>query len=142
MVREVNGGYNVLRVPATIILLGGILASALLALTLSPVADGGLGIADAHWSFHGRYTPGRYIVVLRNGADPAAYARQGRDNHGFRVDTLYRHAFRGFAGRFSERALSDLQADPNVILMEPDRRVKALPQTLPTGIDRVDADGN
>ena len=126
-----------LRVPATTALLGGVLVSALIVLLLSPLSREGAEPAAAAGT-----VPGRYIVTMRGGADPATYARDAGLRHGFRADTVYSHAVRGFAGQISERAVAELRADPNVLLVEPDRMTTALPQTLPTGIDRADADTN
>ena len=126
-----------LRVPATIALIGGIFASALIVLLLGPFSAGTAPAADA-----AGIVPGRYIVMMRGGTDPGAYAQDAGRRYGFRADAVYRHAIRGFAGRFSQQALDELRADPNVLLVEPDRRVRALPQTLPTGVDRVDGDSN
>jgi subtilisin len=47
---------------------------------------------------------------------------------------------RAVAGRFSEPALDALQRRPGVRYVERDGAVRALAQTLPWGIDRVDAD--
>ena len=126
-----------LRVPATIALVGGIFASALLVLLLGPFSTGNAPAADA-----AGIVPGRYIVMVGGGTDPAAYARDLGLRHGFKADAVYRHAIRGFAAKLSEAAADELRADPNVLLVEPDRLATALPQTLPTGVDRVDGDGN
>src|SRR3990170_802877 len=80
--------------------------------------------------------------MVGGGTDPAAYARDLGLRHGFKADAVYRHAIRGFAAKLSEAAADELRADPNVLLVEPDRLATALPQTLPTGVDRVDGDGN
>jgi subtilisin len=94
--------------------------------------------------------PGSYIVTLKAG-EPAAAAERARDRHGATVDHVYRHALRGYAARMSERAAARLADDPDVASVIADRRVSiaakpggggsaAAAQTLPTGIDRVDAE--
>src|SRR5687768_5378398 len=81
----------------------------------------------------------RYIVVLEpDTADPAAAARLGRD-YGLDVRHVYRHAFKGFAATVPAAAVQGLSRNPRVALLEADRPVE-LAQTLPTGIDRIDAD--
>ena len=47
---------------------------------------------------------------------------------------------RGFAASLDEHQLFALRADPAVALIQADRVVELEAQTLPTGIDRVDAD--
>ncbi|HEX6323293.1 MAG TPA: S8 family peptidase [Vicinamibacterales bacterium] len=65
----------------------------------------------------------------------ALEARQG-----FRADHVYSHAIRGFAARLSARQIQDLENDPSVVLVEPDGTMTAIAQTLPWGIDKIDAD--
>ncbi len=86
----------------------------------------------------GATVPGHYIVVLRDGADPEAFAAA----HGVAADVVYRHALRGFAASLSAKAAAALRADPNVRFLEPDRVFTTTDQTLPTGVDRIDADQN
>ncbi|MEJ7696457.1 MAG: S8 family serine peptidase [Candidatus Limnocylindrales bacterium] len=77
---------------------------------------------------------------MRDGADvdglTARYARR----LGVRATHAYRHAVRGFAARLDAHQLSALRADPAVALIQADRVVELEAQTLPTGIDRVEAD--
>jgi subtilisin family serine protease len=113
------------------------LALALLAFRM-PSADGGAAGATND----GPVVPGRYIVTLRQGAEVDTYATFLGLRHAFAADVVYRHALRGFAAPLSEKAARALRDDPNVLSVEPDRIVTALPQTLPTGIARIDADEN
>lgn len=84
----------------------------------------------------GDEVPGRYIVVLKAGEDPAAVAAA----HGLGLEHRYETVFNGFAATGPPGRLDTLQADPRVASAEPDRIVEAFAQTLPTGINRVDAD--
>jgi len=119
-------------------LLSGLaLALALLASHFN-AADSGAGSAAAA----GPIVPGRYIVTLRQGADPDTYATFLGLRHAFAADIVYRHALRGFTARLSENAARALRDDPVVLSVEPDRIVTASPQTLPTGVGRIDADEN
>ncbi|MEX2447971.1 MAG: Ig-like domain-containing protein [Solirubrobacterales bacterium] len=96
----------------------------------------------------GEVLPGRYIVVLEDGAvlkgkkgkdaGPAAVAK----DHGVAPDFVYGSALRGFAGPAAAKQAKALAADPRVASVEPDRTVRALAQSLPTGVDRIDADAN
>jgi subtilisin family serine protease len=60
--------------------------------------------------------------------------------HGFVTDHVYSHAMRGFAARVTARQLAALRHDPRVAFVEADAVWTRLVQTLPWGIDRVDAD--
>jgi hypothetical protein len=98
--------------------------------------------------------PGRYIIRLQDGSDPAGVARA----HGVRAEHIYDSAVHGFAGTLSTGQLRTLQRDGCVLSIESDRRVailgRVVPDTLagvivtstgdlvPTGVDRIDAELN
>ena len=84
--------------------------------------------------------PGRYIVVLDEGRDPDRDARFLGRQYGFSADTVYREALTGFAANLSDADADALRSEPRVSSVEPDRVISAMPQDLPTGIDRIDAD--
>ncbi len=121
--------------PSMKLLLGGAFASALLMLLLSPVSRDHPEAAAS-----GDVIAGRYIVVLREGRDPAGYANALGQRHGFAADLVYRWALQGFAANLSDRAANAMRSDPHVLSVEPDRMVTVLPHALPTGIDRINAD--
>jgi subtilisin len=85
-------------------------------------------------------TVGRYIVVLRDGADSAAVAREHAATYGASVSYVYRAALRGYAATIPDARLAALRADPAVAFVSADREVHAIAQTLPTGVDRIDGD--
>ncbi len=60
--------------------------------------------------------------------------------HGFRADHVYSAALRGFAARLTAQQIDALERSPLVAYVEPDGEMRALAQTLPWGIDKVDAD--
>ena len=98
--------------------------------TLSGIGVLGTGTAAAK-------RPSRFIV----GTSSRGAARRARS----RAKSVHRELDfgtigRAVAGRFSERARKELQKRSDVRYVEPDGEVVALGQTLPWGIDRIDAD--
>jgi subtilisin family serine protease len=83
----------------------------------------------------GAYAPGRYIVTLRDGVDPAAVATE----HGVKPDHVYRNLFRGFGASVADLARNKLQNDPRVLRIEPDAVVTVFQTaTQSWGLDRID----
>jgi subtilisin len=94
-----------------------------------------------------------YIIVLdqeptggrgeNNGRGAAAreVAQELGQAHGLKVKQVYDAALAGFAAEVpDEAALRQLQRDPRVKSVEPDRLLKAFADDLPTGVDRIGAD--
>jgi subtilisin family serine protease len=83
-------------------------------------------------------------------ANPAAWDYQNRGvagavqrlerDLGFRSDFVYSRAIRGFAARLSTRQISALENNPWISYVEPDGTMTTTAQTLPWGINRIDAD--
>ncbi len=70
-----------------------------------------------------------------------AGAVQAYENrHGFSATQVYSAALRGFAARLNTNQIAALQQDPNVAYVEPDGIMHAIAQTLPWGINKIDAD--
>ena len=86
--------------------------------------------------------PDRYIVVFEEGVrDPAAVANEHARENGLQVRFVYTNAIEGYAAVFpNDRALQRVQNDPRVAYVEQDQVARAVAQTLPWGIDRVEAD--
>lgn len=84
----------------------------------------------------GDVVPGRYIVVLEPAASPVAVAA----DHGLARVRTYQAALNGFAAIIPAQALSGIARDPRVAFVEPDRAYTVADQTIPTGIDRIEAD--
>ena len=84
----------------------------------------------------------RYIVVLKEDADPRAVATELARAHGLAVRHLYRRAFTGFSARVPVQALGRLARDRRVLAIELDQLDQLAAQTLPTGVDRINADLN
>jgi aqualysin 1 len=93
---------------------------------------------------------GSYTRDARAAADPAAWNYLDRGvagavqsierDHGFQSDHVYSHALRGFAARLTSRQIAALENDPRVKYVEADGTAYANAQTLPWGIDKIDAD--
>ena len=80
---------------------------------------------------------GRHIVGTSTPAARRAAERRANTVHRvFDFDDIGQ----AVAGRFSEQALDALRKNPNVRYIERDGTLSAIAQTLPWGVDRVDAD--
>ena len=60
--------------------------------------------------------------------------------HGFRAEHVYSNAINGFSARLSARQIQAIENDALVDYVEADGVVTTNAQTLPWGIDRIDAD--
>ena len=88
--------------------------------------------------------PGRYIVLLKpaTGVTSAGVAAGYDARPGVTVDHVYTSAISGFAGMIDQAAAQALVSDPRVAGVFPDIISHAASQSVPVGIDRVDADLN
>jgi subtilisin family serine protease len=114
---------------------------------VAPIAIlvGLLGLLPA--TVHGQAAPSgviadQYIVVLQPGANSRAQAQAAATVLGVQVLHTYEHAIRGFAFKGSGQAAQALTRNPNTRFVSQDRPVRGAAQTLPTGVDRIDADLN
>jgi len=118
---------SVLRVGAAVI-------AGVLLLAFGP---GGVGAAPVA----GDVVPGEYIVVFKEHVTSAAReARVLAAQHGMRVQHTYEHALKGFAATIPAARLARLRADPRVAFISENRVVRIAAQTLPTGVNRMEAD--
>ena len=92
------------------------------------------GLAGAHSGSSGG---GRFIVGAKTKRGVRA-ARRRADAVGRELD--FGDIGHAVAGRFSERAVEALRTHRDVRYVEADGRVEALAETLPWGVDRIDAD--
>jgi subtilisin len=106
-----------------------------LCLTACLVAGGALGAPAG-----GGAASGRYIVVLEKGASLDAVLSDRAPYAGVGVEHTYGHALKGFSAELSPAALASIKSDSRVAFVTPDRPVKVVAQTLPTGINRIDGD--
>jgi subtilisin family serine protease len=88
--------------------------------------------------------PGRYIVVFDEGEvrDPTAVAREHAQRHGAEVLYNYQYALEGYAARIPEGRLDEVRADSRVDYVEADQAMNAEAQTIPWGINKIDADAS
>src|SRR4051794_33580528 len=75
---------------------------------------------DGNVHRNGRRIPGRYIVVLEAGADPAAVAATVRGIQGGRVHQSYDRGVKGFAVEISDAGAQALARDARVQFVEED----------------------
>ncbi len=91
----------------------------------------------------------QYIVTLKDGVDAESVSDELSQKNGGQRLQVYKHAMNGFAVHLPEGKLKNLQADPRVASVSEDYEVsiegdksgpQALAQTLPTGVDRANAE--
>ena len=87
-------------------------------------------------SSNAEVVPGRFMITLRDDANPASVAAE----HGVRPDFIYSHALTGFAGSISDAARNGLLRDARVLRVEPDgiARTVTTQSGATWGIDRID----
>jgi subtilisin len=84
---------------------------------------------------------GRYIVVLKDEVSrPGAVAAQHARRFGLDVAFVYRSALHGYAAVIPDARLAGLRADDRVAFVSEDRPVHAFAQSVPTGVNRIQAD--
>jgi len=74
--------------------------------------------------------------------DVAGLVQAFEARHAFRADHVYSAALRGFAARLTASQIEALENDPAVEYVEPDGIVSIVAQTLPWGINRIEADNS
>jgi subtilisin len=122
-------------------LLGAIL---LLSAQVADLAGVSIRIVHAQSATEIQAAPDRYIVLLKPAAGvTSAGVAAGYDARpGVTVDHVYTSAINGFAGTIDQAAAQSLINDPRVAGVFPDIISRAASQSIPAGIDRVDADLN
>lgn len=89
---------------------------------------------------------GRYIVTLEDApasADAEATvdaAVEQATSMGAAVQHIYRHALRGYSASMSASAAAALADEPGIQSVQPDRMVRTTAQSVPTGVNRTDAE--
>src|SRR5436190_6155628 len=84
----------------------------------------------------------RYIVVLKHAVDAWAVANLHAARYGAGVENVWSSALHGYSAVIPNDRVADLRADENVAYVELDGIATATAQTLPWGIDKIDADAS
>lgn len=106
---------------------------------------GGLSQRPPHRGLHAfddSTIPNRFIVALTDGVDADVAAAEIAERHGIALGHVFRNALHGFAFEIPSPVLEAVREDPRVRFVQPDLVVRPLAQTLPTGVDRIEADRN
>ncbi len=84
---------------------------------------------------------GQYIIVLSDSSDLQNEIGKAKSK-GAEILYEYTHAIKGFAVKVqNDQALENIKKNnPSISYVEPDYEVQAFAQTIPTGINRIDAD--
>jgi subtilisin len=92
----------------------------------------------------GEKIPNEYIVALKHSNFLSSTTRSLAHeaiNAGATLEHTYDHALHGFSIRIpNEKALGAIVKNPEVDYVQPDIKLKAFVQSLPTGVNRVDGD--
>jgi subtilisin family serine protease len=83
---------------------------------------------------------GRYIVVLKDAVDPAAVANIHASQYGAQVDAVWGSALHGYAAVIPNDRVADVRSNANVKYVVADGEASISAQTLPWGVDKIDAD--
>ena len=95
------------------------------------------------------FIPNQYIAILKqNSTIDAQSLAQEKEKEGAEILDTYNNAIKGFVFRIPNdtaiqgnvNVLNTLQQDNRIQSIEQDQKVHIFSQTLPTGVDRIDAD--
>lgn len=82
-----------------------------------------------------------HIVAFRDqAAESDSVASDLAVEYDFTISQVYEHVLRGFAANLNPEQVRALRSDPQVEFVEKDQFFTIAQQTLPSGVDRVDAD--
>jgi subtilisin family serine protease len=82
-----------------------------------------------------------YIVVFHDEElDVDGVTADHERSYGAAISHRYYRAVKGYAATIPVARLDDIRRDPRVAFVSEDRVVEAVAQTLPTGVDRIDAE--
>jgi len=84
------------------------------------------------------HIPDRFIVVLKDDVKPDEFLKK----HDVEKIKQYKHALNGFAVKGPPEKIDKIRNDPQVLFIEQDRLFHILDQSMPTGIDRINAELN
>jgi subtilisin family serine protease len=82
-----------------------------------------------------------FIVVLKDSVtNPGAVAQEHARSHGAQLGFVYSHALKGYSATIPTNRVASVRSDSRVAYVEPDGVMTVVAQTIPWGIDRIDAD--
>jgi subtilisin len=123
----------------SLVTVGALVLALLSGAAIVGVAQAGAGSVDV--APGAPVVAGSYLVVLDD-SRPGAVAQEHARRHGAEVERIYRFALQGYAARMTDRAAAAIANDPRVVRVEPETLESIQTQTLPTGVDRIEADLN
>ena len=84
---------------------------------------------------------GQYIIVLSDDSDLASETEKAKSK-GAEIIHEYKYAIKGFAVKVQNDKVLEMikKNNPSISYIEPDYEVQTFAQTLPTGINRIDAE--
>jgi subtilisin len=83
---------------------------------------------------------GRYVVLLERDRNPERSAVEHGKKYGAKAKHFYRSAIKGYSAAIPRSRVADLRADPSVVSVTENYTFRAAAQTIPFGVDRVQAD--
>jgi subtilisin family serine protease len=119
--------------------------------TTSPSSDANGGSVFAKVDADGGYVPGSFIVILsselQNNQELAATKLDAiisdlSRKYEITVTAKWSAALLGFAAKMGDETAALLAKDSRIEMMERDRYSQAYAQTIPTGINRIEADAS
>jgi subtilisin len=81
-----------------------------------------------------------YVVVLDDTATVSTALTKAESSYGASVENVYRSAIKGYSARMTPTEAHALEQSPGVQSVEPDIRFEIAAQSMPTGINRTNAD--
>jgi subtilisin len=114
--------------------------AALSAITLVALGSPALSATAAPTT--GSEASSAYIVVLKDGAAAGSVAAEHSRRYGASVEHVYRSALKGYSAQMSATAAARIGDDSRVLYVQRDGVAHASAQSLPTGINRANADAS
>lgn len=115
-------------------------SAAIAASTLLALGSTMLSAQAAPVAGNGSDRLGDYIVVLKDGVAAGKVADAQSARYDADVTNVYRSALKGYSARMSASAAAALAGDDRVAFVQKDGVATTAAQTLPTGINRADAE--
>ena len=85
-----------------------------------------------------KHIPDQFIVVLKDDANHEKFLK----THGVEKIKQYKHALNGLAVKGNPEKIDKIRNDPQVLFVEQDKVFNIFAQSMPTGIDRINAELN